>query len=896
MLTSDPRAQRVLSPPTIPWPPAVQAMIDRQNEERGRDYFDTDQARDWRGRWSKVPGGRGPLGLPKILSGLAAEARKAPTYEEFFKDFAGQIKHGRYYHWTDDPELKLDPKRAPHDASTMALGGDGEPGLMVTTDPEAWSVYGGEQLGYDPDYGPRMSGRPYLAVIDLSDVPRDAYQQVNRGFGNEFFVTDLSRARVEKVLPRRAGLADHRRFRAALEDHAGTLDKLRDLWERAHEPEGDPGAVVEQRQGNRTTFLTGTLTRDWENETEDEFWARLRKVRMGETNDRIFGRRVSIYDEESATTQAHLLQLRLLPEHLAQMLADQHTHITVGDRPLPELPGFEELVWEHPRGVEADVSWRDMVGVHRPGTNDIGIGTAQSGQGAPAAPLHEVGHALEGRFLRQQPTSPAGRSWPASGNSYYADLHHFHEQLFDKLPYYLQQSDVPGNAGGMSEFWADAFADALLVSREEFVQTYNEAFATWMENRLDITIGDREMLEPTRRREHAEQLYRWVLYGPNGEQGDGWLPYPMPGDDGRDYFDPSQPRDPRGRWTKTLSGAFAFFVGNELQTPEERYTSTARAARISQQMGARTQRVPNGIVALFPDVATAITAAQRTKAVTGGKLRVGISEGTAEDVEGEWISPDVNMAARVAYDGIPGDILSTANLPKDADFDSIYSANLKGIGPTRVARVEAGEWPRPSEGLHRVEPGFTQHLAFADMADFSGRAEVLGEKASAEQVRDFKVKVMAAYLGHGGRAVNLSTGDGVVAVFDDPAAALGAADEIAQLEPDLGYKLRTGLATGITAADADTLSGESITALVLAERADLVQRAGEPGAYTIDYDTWIRLPSTARAMFRDPDGDGIYQHVREYGDQDPPPPGVPPIPGKTITVAVTRIAPADTGG
>ena len=45
--------------------------------------------------------------------------------------------------------------------------------------------------------------RKWVAVIDMSDVPRAAYYQVNRGFGNEFMVLDPSRAKGSKsCIPR----------------------------------------------------------------------------------------------------------------------------------------------------------------------------------------------------------------------------------------------------------------------------------------------------------------------------------------------------------------------------------------------------------------------------------------------------------------------------------------------------------------------------------------------------------------------------------------------------------------------------------------------------------------------------------------------------------------------
>jgi hypothetical protein len=67
--------------------------------------------------------------------------------------------------------------------------------LMVTSDLQYWSDYG---------------NRNYVAIIDMSNVPRNAYYQVNRGFGNEFFVTNPSKAKVIAVLPKNKAFSKNR--------------------------------------------------------------------------------------------------------------------------------------------------------------------------------------------------------------------------------------------------------------------------------------------------------------------------------------------------------------------------------------------------------------------------------------------------------------------------------------------------------------------------------------------------------------------------------------------------------------------------------------------------------------------------------------------------------------
>jgi hypothetical protein len=169
----------------------------------------------------------------QLRAGLEGEARKYPTFEEFFKAFAGEIMHGRYYHWTDDSGFSIDPEKGPRDMSTLSSGGTDVGALMVTSDPEAWADYGGERLDYHPDLGPIMSGRKYVAVVDLTELPKDSYWQVNRGFGNEIYVDQPELARVERVIPRDEFPAEYEAYKAWLEGVAGTQEKLRRFWEEA---------------------------------------------------------------------------------------------------------------------------------------------------------------------------------------------------------------------------------------------------------------------------------------------------------------------------------------------------------------------------------------------------------------------------------------------------------------------------------------------------------------------------------------------------------------------------------------------------------------------------------------------------------------------------------------
>lgn len=182
---------------------------------------------------SKLPiGSRAPLepkkqrGSPKgsgkkissKLQPLAAEAAKYDKFDDFEKAFSHEIRHGRYYHVTDNPNFKIDPSTGPQDASSMA----GKPvpakgKLMITSDLDNWAAeYKGK--------------RQYVAIIDMGEVPKEKYWQVNRGFGNEFWVDDPSRAKVIKVVPMTQAKVDSRLHHKAL---PSSKEKLKDFYEKA---------------------------------------------------------------------------------------------------------------------------------------------------------------------------------------------------------------------------------------------------------------------------------------------------------------------------------------------------------------------------------------------------------------------------------------------------------------------------------------------------------------------------------------------------------------------------------------------------------------------------------------------------------------------------------------
>ncbi len=152
------------------------------------------------------------------LKGLAAEAKKYDTPEEFEKDFLVHIKHGKYWHITDNPNFKIDSLKGPRDMSSIASG-QMEPGkLMITSHLEHWTE--------------NYPNRKYAAMIDMSDVHKSHYWQVKRGFGNEFWVEHPDKAKVMKVLPIHKALSLDRRMHKTLAKHILSSQDLHHFWKK----------------------------------------------------------------------------------------------------------------------------------------------------------------------------------------------------------------------------------------------------------------------------------------------------------------------------------------------------------------------------------------------------------------------------------------------------------------------------------------------------------------------------------------------------------------------------------------------------------------------------------------------------------------------------------------
>jgi hypothetical protein len=152
------------------------------------------------------------------LQPLEAEALKYDNFEDFKTAYQNDIKHGRYWHVTDKPDFDIDLEYAPRDMSSLSNGSGSNPGLMLTSHLGHWLYH--------------YPNRQYVAEIDMSQVPSSEYRQVNRGFGNEFWVTPkgAALAKVVKIYDRAgASKADSKYFKKLPQNR----EQLKEIFDRA---------------------------------------------------------------------------------------------------------------------------------------------------------------------------------------------------------------------------------------------------------------------------------------------------------------------------------------------------------------------------------------------------------------------------------------------------------------------------------------------------------------------------------------------------------------------------------------------------------------------------------------------------------------------------------------
>jgi predicted ATPase/class 3 adenylate cyclase len=131
------------------------------------------------------------------------------------------------------------------------------------------------------------------------------------------------------------------------------------------------------------------------------------------------------------------------------------------------------------------------------------------------------------------------------------------------------------------------------------------------------------------------------------------------------------------------------------------------AASIRAHGGHVVKSTGDGLMAVFVDAAAAVGAAvdaQRSLTASTAPvplaIRMGLHSGSAEPVDGDYLAPSVNRAARVAATAHPGQILVSDAVAVLADGVSLVDLGehqMKGLAPMRLHQVVA-------EGLRRDFP------------------------------------------------------------------------------------------------------------------------------------------------------------------------------------------------
>lgn len=182
--------------------------------------------------------------------------------------------------------------------------------------------------------------------------------------------------------------------------------------------------------------------------------------------------RLTIHD--GTTPSRHFRDLQRIPVPLLEQLVAAGVTWQVGDRPLPEFDGFEDLWGQQPRGWSEGSTWNDVAGGYDGGQNVVAAGTGE--HGSASLLLHETGHAV-GQALGFQDAP---------------EMREHHKRLYDKLDPYEQQGG-PGGRAGRQELFAESFAtllggdpDGYSRRRAAVVRATDEEYVAWLEGVLGL--------------------------------------------------------------------------------------------------------------------------------------------------------------------------------------------------------------------------------------------------------------------------------------------------------------------------------------------------------------------------------------------------------------------------
>jgi adenylate cyclase len=249
-----------------------------------------------------------------------------------------------------------------------------------------------------------------------------------------------------------------------------------------------------------------------------------------------------------------------------------------------------------------------------------------------------------------------------------------------------------------------------------------------------------------------------------------------------------------------------------------------------------------------------VTDEGRIQRVVDRLRRVDASEGTIKSVK--------TIRKLVPGDPDYGDPLSTAGGgPGNAVGRTVSSLNLERPSAVRELGLGALQiWQRVSEAQGRGRGDRPLAILFTDLVRFSNWAVDVGDEAVVELLRRTGVAVEGAVTDHRGTVVK-RLGDGLMAVFDDPADAVAAAhDAIARLAgvEVQGYTPR--MRAGIHLGRPRRLGGDYVGVDV--NVAARVMDAAKAGEVLVSEDACRELPEEDRGRSRRLHADGIPKGLR----------------------------------
>lgn len=167
-----------------------------------------------------------------------------------------------------------------------------------------------------------------------------------------------------------------------------------------------------------------------------------------------------IRDEGTPAVQDHLRDLNLLPDTLLSKMGSK-VSINLGNVPMTELDSNQAMKGKAPRGWPPGYTWDSVGGAYNSAANSVTVGNGKAKSAGISVALHEYGHGVQAKIMTAQQ---------------FKKLNTIHNNIYDKLPAYLQQG-VRGGGAGASELWAEGFA-TVLKDRPTAVKNYGQDFVS----------------------------------------------------------------------------------------------------------------------------------------------------------------------------------------------------------------------------------------------------------------------------------------------------------------------------------------------------------------------------------------------------------------------------------